>query len=146
MQTVILAVIIGLTGGVAVGLQAPLTSLMSQRIGTLESIFIIHFGGAVLTMVLLLTIGGGNLGSWRNVPWYALGAGSLGLVILAAISYTIPRLGVATTVTLVVTAQFLVAALLDNFGALGTSVRPVDLSRLIGMAVLFLGTWLMVRS
>lgn len=145
MKTAILAIISGLLGGVAVGLQGPLTSLMSQRIGIMESIFVIHFGGALMAGGLLLAMGGGNLGAWHSVPWYALGAGVFGLVVLSAVSYTIPRIGVATTVTLIVVAQLILSTLLDHFGLLGTAVRPIDLTRVIGMAVLFLGTWLMVR-
>jgi transporter family-2 protein len=118
---------------------------MSQHIGTMESVFIIHLGGVVVAGVLLLAMGGGNLGAWRSVPWYALGAGLLGLVILSAVSYTIPRIGAATTVALIVAAQLILSTLLDHFGLLGTSVRPFDLTRVVGIAVLFFGTWLMVR-
>jgi transporter family-2 protein len=90
-------------------------------------------------------MGGGNLGAWRSVPWYALCAGVWGVVVLSAVSYTIPRIGAASTVTLIVTAQLILSTLLDHFGLLGTSVRSADLSRMIGIAVLLLGTWLMVR-
>lgn len=145
MQPLILAVIVGLLGGVAVALQGPLASLMSQYVGTMGSVFIIHLGGALMAGVVLLVIGGGNLGAWRGVPWYALGAGVLGLVVLSSVSYTIPRIGAAATVTLIVVAQLILSTLLDHFGLLGTSVRPIDLSRTLGVAVLLLGTWLMVR-
>lgn len=145
MHSLFLAVIVGLLGGVAVGLQGPLTSLMSQHVGTMGSVFIIHLGGALMAGALLLALGGGGLSAWRNVPWYALGAGVFGLVVLSAVSYTIPRIGVATTVTLIVVAQLILSTLLDNFGLLGASVRPIDTSRILGIAVLFLGTWLMVR-
>lgn len=145
MQMLLLAVIVGLLGGLAVGLQGPLASLMSQHIGTMESVFVIHLGGALMAGVLLLGVGGGNLAAWRSVPWYALGAGIFGLVVLSAVSYTIPRIGAATTVTLIVVAQLVLSTLLDHFGLLGTSVRPIDPSRILGVAVLFLGTWLMVR-
>ena len=47
METIIFMILIGLAGGISVGLQSPLSSLMSQRIGTLESIFIVHIGGAI---------------------------------------------------------------------------------------------------
>jgi len=144
-ETFMIVLVIGLAGGVAVGLQAPLTSLMSGRMGTLESIFIVHLGGAVLTGLPLLLLRGGNLGAWRSVPWYALAAGSLGLVVLGAVSYTIPRIGAATTVTLIIVAQLVTAALLDHFGLLGASVRSLDPMRLLGMVVLFAGTWLIVR-
>jgi transporter family-2 protein len=145
MENLALVLIVGLAGGAAVGLQAPLTSLMSQRIGTIESVFIVHLGGAILAGIALLAVRGGNLGAWRSVPWYALAAGSLGLVVLSAVSYTIPRIGAATTVTLVVVAQLVTAALLDHFGLLGTSVRLLDPARLVGIAVLFAGTWLIMR-
>lgn len=145
MQTLILALIFGLLGGVAVALQGPLASLMSRQVGTMGSVFIIHVGGAVVAGIVLLALGSGNLGAWRSVPWYALGAGVLGVVVLSAVSYTIPRIGAAATVTLIVVAQLILSTLLDHFGLLGTSVRPADLSRIIGVVVLFLGTWLMVR-
>lgn len=145
MQTVLLVILIGLVGGVAVGLQGPLSSLMSQRIGTLESIFIVHFGGAVVALLPLLAAGGGNLGNWRNAPWYALVAGIFGLVVLGAVSYTIPRVGVATTIILIVAGQLTVGAVLDHFGLLGAMIRPVDWGRAAGLVVISVGVWLMVR-
>jgi transporter family-2 protein len=145
MYTVLLVVLIGLAGGIAVGLQGPLSSLMSQRIGTMESIFIIHFGGAVAALLPLLVVGGGNLGSWRSVPWYALVAGAFGLVVIGALSYAIPRVGVATAIILIVAGQLTVGAWLDHFGLLGTAVRPFDLWRLAGVFVISAGVWLMVR-
>ena len=145
MPAIIVVVIVGLLGGIAVGLQGPLSSMISQRIGIMESAFIIHLGGTLAAFIFLVSVGGGHLGSWRTVPWYALGAGILGLVVVSAISYAIPRLGVATTVTLIVTGQLAVGALLDHFGMLGAAVRPLELSRLIGLGVVFVGIWLMVR-
>lgn len=146
MQTILFVVLVGLAGGVAIGFQGPLTSLMSQRVGTIESVFIVHLGGAIAALLpLLLFTHGGNLSSWRTVPWYGLLAGVLGLPILGAISYTIPRLGVATTIILVVAGQLVIGAILDNFGLLGAAVRPLAFTRIIGMGVVFAGVWLMVR-
>lgn len=145
MENLILVLIVGLAGGIAVGLQAPLASLMSGRLGTLESVFIVHLGGAVLAGLPLLVMRGGNLGAWRDVPWYALAAGAFGLVVLSAVSYTIPRIGVATTVTLIVVAQLVTAALLDHFGLLGATVRLLDPARVLGIGVLLAGTWLIMR-
>ena len=145
MQDVILVIAVGLAGGVAVGLQGPLTSLISQRLGTVESIFIVHLGGAILAGIPLLVWGGGHLSAWRNVPWYALGAGALGLVVLGAVSFTIPRVGSATTVTLIIVAELIAAAVLDQFGLLETSIRPMGLSRAVGFLVLFIGTYLVMH-
>ena len=145
MQTLIIIIIIGLIGGVAVGFQAPLASLISQRLGILESAFIVHLGGAIVAGLPLLMVGGGNLTAWRNVPWYALGAGAFGLVVLGAVSYTIPRLGIAATIILIVIGQLLIGTVSDHFGWLGAAVRPIDPIRLVGLLILFLGTWLVIR-
>jgi len=110
-----------------------------------KSAFIIHLGGTLAAFIFLASVGGGRLGSWRTVPWYALGAGVLGLILVGAVSYAIPRLGIATTITLIVTGQLAAGAMLDHFGMLGATVRPLELSRLIGLGVVFVGIWLMVR-
>ena len=71
--------------------------------------------------------------------------GALGLVIIGSISYTVPRLGLAAAFTILVATQFIAGALLDHFGLLGAEVRPLDLSRSLGIVVLLLGTWLIIR-
>lgn len=145
MESVILIILIGLAGGVAVGLQSPLASLMSQRLGVFESVFIVHLGGAILAMLPLLFYSGGKLAQWRSVPWYALGAGVFGLVVIGAISYMIPRVGVAASITTIVAGQLLVGMLLDHFGLLGAAERSLDVTRLLGMLVVLFGVWLTVR-
>ena len=145
MESIFLIILVGLAGGVAVGLQSPLASMLSQRLGMIESVFIVHIGGAIVSLIPLLIYGGGRLGLWRSVPWYALGAGVFGMIVIVAISYTIPRVGVAAAITTVVGGQILVSAILDHFGLLGAAVRPLDAPRLLGLAVVMLGVWLTVK-
>ena len=38
-----------------------------------------------------------------------------------------------------------VAALIDHFGVLGAATRPLDLSRMLGIALLLAGIWLTIR-
>jgi len=144
MDTLLLIILIGLAGGVAVGLQSPLASMISQRLGVFESVFIVHLGGALIALIPLL-IYGGKLSQWRSVPWYALGAGLFGLIVIGAISYMIPRVGVAASITTVVAGQLLVATILDQYGWLGAAVKPLDVTRVIGLAVVLIGVWLTVK-
>ena len=145
MESILLILLVGLAGGIAVGLQSPLASMLSQRLGMFESVFIVHIGGAIVALVPLLIYGGGRLGQWRTVPWYALGGGVFGLIVIIAISYTIPRLGVAAAITTIVAGQILISALLDHFGLLGAAIRPLDPTRLLGLGVVMLGVWLTVK-
>ncbi len=146
MTAPMIVIALGLMGGFAAGLQGPLASLMGKDVGTWGSVFLIHLGGTLGCLLILLVPGSHRLAAWREVPWYALGAGLLGLVLLSCLTLCIPRLGVATTMTLIIVGQLTVAAFLDHYGIFVEDVRRLDLSRLAGLIVLMIGTWLMVRS
>ena len=120
MESIILIILIGLAGGVAVGLQGPMASMISQRLGIFESVFIVHIGGALIALLPLLFYGGGKLAQWKELPWYTLIAGVFGLIVISAISYMIPRVGVAAAIIAIVAGQLLVSTLLDHFGLLGS--------------------------
>ena len=144
MESVFLIILIGLAGGLAVGLQGPLASMLTQKMGVLESVFIVHLGGALIALIPMFILGS-RLGEWRSVPWYAFGTGIFGLVVIGAISYMIPRVGAAAAVTTLVAGQLLLSAALDHFGWLGATERTLDAPRLFGLAVVFAGVWLTVR-
>ncbi len=145
MPTIAFVVLLGLLGGMAVALQGPLVSMMTVRLGLLESMFIVQLGGTLAVAIPLFLRGGGALDNFRSVPWYALICGAGGVIILSAVSYAIPRIGTVGTVTLIVAGQLLLSVVLDHFGLFGMQVRHLDLSRLIGLIVLFVGVWLTVR-
>jgi len=144
MDTIILIILIGLAGGIAVGLQSPMASMLTQRLGIFESVFIVHVGGALVALIPLIVFGS-RLREWRSVPWYTLGAGVFGLIVIAAISYMIPRVGVAASITTVVAGQLLVGTILDQYGLLGAVVKPLDATRILGLGVVLVGVWLTVK-
>lgn len=145
MDSLLVIVLIGLAGGIAVGVQAPLSSIISQRLGALESVFIVHVGGAIAALIPLAFLGWGKLSQWRVLPWYALVAGAFGLVVIFSMTYMIPRVGVATALIILLSGQLLVGSILDHFGLLGAAQRPMDWMRVIGLAVVFFGVWLSVK-
>jgi len=140
------AVLVGLVAGSAVALQGPMISFIGQRLGNLESVFIIHLGGTVMSGIALLFLGGGSLGQWRVLPWYAFFAGGFGIIIVGSISFGLPRIGAAAFFTIMVAAQMLTAVILDHFGWFQTTIRTVDLTRILGVGIIFIGTWLVVRQ
>ncbi|MBN2117865.1 MAG: DMT family transporter [Anaerolineales bacterium] len=145
MESILLILLIGLAGGVAVGLQSPMASMLTQRLGIFESVFIVHIGGALIVLLPLLFYGGGKLGQWRSVPWYVLGAGVFGLVVIGAISYMIPRVGIAASIVTIVAGQLLVGTILDHLGLLGAMQRALDPTRALGLAIVLVGVWLTVK-
>ena len=145
MTGLIPVIIIATIGGIAITLQAQFMGLMDKNIGTLESMFITYGIGGLIIAIAMLVNRGGNLSAWRSVPWYTFTAGVLGLIIVGSIGYSTPRLGLVTTLTILVASQFIIGALLDHFGILGADLRPINLSRLGGIGVMLLGVWLIIR-
>ena len=136
---------IAIVGGVAVAFQAHFMGLMDKSVGTLESVFITYFSGGLIIALLMMIQRGGNLSAWHQAPWYALSSGVLGLIIVGVIGYCAPRLGLVAAFTVIIGAQFFTAALLDHFGWMGATVRPLDLTRWAGMAIVLFGIWLTLK-
>lgn len=139
-------VLIGVLGGVAVGLQTPFAGAISQRVGGAASSLIIHTSGAVISAIVLLARGGEQIGNWRSLPWYMWLAGGLGVVLYLTLSVTFPRLGAMATIVLVILGQLLAGLLIDHFGFLGVTVRPIDLGRVLGASALLFGAFLILRE
>ncbi len=140
-----LLIVIAVVAGAAVAIQAQFMGQLDHGIGTLESMFITYGGGGFLIAIAILVQRGGNLAAWRSVPTYSLSAGILGLLIVGGIGYAAPRLGLVVTFTIMVTTQFIVSALVDHFGLLGTTVQMLNVSRVAGMGLLLVGVWLIIR-
>ncbi len=145
MSSSVALVLIAALGGLAVTLQGQFMGLLDKTIGTRESVFITYAGGGILAAAAMLAARGGNLRAWQDVPWYALSAGVLGLVIVGSIGYSVPRLGLSRTFSVLVASQFAAAALLSHFGLLGAEIRPLEWSRWLGIGLLVSGVWLITR-
>ena len=140
-----LTLAIGLIGGIAVGTQASIAGAMAQRVGGASSSLIVHLGGAAASLALLIARGGEQIHEWRNLPWYMLGSGVFGLVLYLSISHTIPRLGAASAIILLIIGQLLAGLIIDHFGAFNNEIRSVDARRIFAVALLLGGAYLMIR-
>jgi transporter family-2 protein len=50
-----------------------------------------------------------------------------------------------TAFTILVATQFIGGAMIDHWGLMGAEVRLLDLPKLIGIGVLLMGVWLIIR-
>ncbi|HSR47588.1 MAG TPA: DMT family transporter [Anaerolineales bacterium] len=137
--------LLALLAGFAITLQAQFMGLLDKTLGTKESVLITYASGGALAVLLALVSGRVNLRGDISLPWYAYTTGALGLVIVGTIGYVVPRIGAARGLTMIVASQFLLAALVDQFGLLGAVPRPLDPSRILGLAIMLGGVWLVVR-
>ncbi|TGE22641.1 DMT family transporter [Hymenobacter metallicola] len=85
------------------------------------------------------------LAAVQGVRWYQWTGGALGMVYIAAITFSLQRVGAASLFALVVTGQLLTALLFDQLGLLGLTRSPLTLSRLVGALLLVAGAYLLNR-
>ncbi len=145
MAIILPSILITVAVGLAIASQTQFAGILGHHVGIMESVFVIHLGGFLVSGIYLLLAGGGGLGAWRAAPWYALCGGLLGVMIVGGYAFVIPRIGLAPAITLAVSAQLIFSALLSHYGVMGAIVQPLTASRIAGILVLLLGTWLIVR-
>lgn len=140
-----LIIAVGLIGGIAVGTQAPIAGAMAQRVGGASSSLIVHVGGAIASLILVLARRGEQLGEWRSLPWYMLGCGVFGLILYLSLSHTVPRVGATAAISMLIVGQLLAGMVIDHYGAFGIAIRTLDANRLVAGGLLLAGAYLMVR-
>jgi len=144
MNTLLL-ILIAAAGGIAVTTQGQMMGVIDRTLGTKESVFITYVGGGLLAVLPILLSGGGNLAAWRRLPPCTLVTGVLGLVIVASIGYTVPRLGLSKALFIIVGTQLITAAVLEHFGFMGSVVDPFSWTKLTGILLMVAGVWFAFR-
>ena len=144
-MTLWIIVLVAVAGGAAISLQAQTAGLISDRVGTLEAVFVTYVLGGVLAALLVLGARGADLGAVRQLPPYVHLSGVFGLVIVGTIAFSVGRLGVVRGLLLITVAQFVVSALIDQFGWFGARVQPLTPSKAAGIVLLLTGGWLVLR-
>jgi len=145
MSNTFFVILVVIIGGVAAVFQAQFNSIMDKGMGTLESVFVTYGVGGIVIGLLMLFMRGGNLSAASTMPWYVFTAGLFGLVIIGSLSYSVPRLGLVPVYTLIVATQFILGAVIDHYGLLGADVRLMTLPKMVGVGVLMVGVWLIMR-
>ena len=148
MNQTFIIILIAAIGGIAVAIQGQFMGLLDKGLGTKESVLLTYGLGAVVMFgyLLLMPASFNFKGSAGHIPWYAFTAGLLGLVIVSSLSYSIPRLGLATAFTIVIAGQFIITALIEQFGWFGAQNQAISLSRLVGFIAIIGGVWLVAKN
>lgn len=137
-------VLVGILGGLAGAFQSQFLGIMEEKVGALSSTFATYAGGGIAITVLWLALKGTKFSEFKEVPWWALTAGLMGLIVIASLGITVARLGLGAGLTLFTGATLVIAAVIEHFGIMGDA-RPIDAGRLFGIAMVIFGTWLVVR-
>jgi bacterial/archaeal transporter family-2 protein len=86
-----------------------------------------------------------SAGVVARIPWWAWSGGLFGAIFIGLSILVAHQLGAATLIALLVTGQMTASIIIDHFGWLGLTQKPVDLARLIGVGLLIGGVVLIRR-
>ena len=141
------AVLLTAVVGGLIALQAPINSGLGKSIGTFQAAFLSFLlGTVVLAAIAALSGGFGSLAGIRQVaPVFLLG-GVLGAIYVTTVLVTVRSLGAGGVTAATITGQLAMSVALDQFGLLGVDRDPLTVDRIVGLALLALGTYLVVRD
>lgn len=134
-----------LCGGIAVAAQPSINARLARNVGVLESSFISFAVGTVAMFVMVLLVGRGSMRGVAGASWWELTGGLLGAFFVTITIFAVPRIGTAAAMAAIITGQLATGVLMDHFRLFGGRHIPLDSSRLIGVALLMAGGWLVFR-
>ena len=95
----------------------------------------------------LLAGGLSGLGRLGEAPLHvAVGGGLIGALYVGSIVWTVRALGAGGLTAATIAGQLALAVVIDHFGWLGVARSPITASKVLGIALLALGTWFVVRD
>lgn len=135
-----------LVAGLAGAAQVAISGALGRRIGVLDAA---AFGGIVsaavlVALALVFRTGDGIASALREPPWLWLG-GLMGAVVVSAITYSPPRIGVFATIGLLIAGQLALGAVIDATGLFGVERIPLNVARVVGLALLAAGAILVLK-
>ena len=134
-----------LVTGAILALQPVINANVAGRVGHPMSAALVSVSITFLALLLSTLALRAPLPSPRllaNVPPWLLTGGLIGAVFLFVSLFAAPRLGVATTIALLIAGQLAAALIVDHFGWLGVPLRPVNPYRFLGACCLVAGVLL----
>jgi transporter family-2 protein len=143
MNSTLLAIVVTILGGIGIAIQSTLNNILTKGVGMWTANAIVHGSGFILATSIAFWLNTVHFSGALGAPWYSLLGGMLGVGVVSAVVYAIPQLGIGFTVTTLVIAQVITAALIDHFGLLGSPVVILDWRRGLAIAFLILGAILM---
>jgi transporter family-2 protein len=143
-----LAVVLTAAVGGLVAIQAPINSQLGKRVGTYQGALVsFAVGTALLTLIVLIAGGGiGKVAEARHVAWYYLLGGVLGAAYVSCVLVTVRTLGAGGVTGATIAGQLAMSVALDRSGALGLAQRSITPGRMVGIALLAAGTFLVVTK
>ncbi|HEX8287764.1 MAG TPA: DMT family transporter [Pyrinomonadaceae bacterium] len=135
-------VFLAVLAGMAMPTQAVINSKLAASVDSPVLAAFISFAVGTLALFVYILLTGvplNNLALARNAPLIAWIGGFLGAFFVAVMATIVPRIGVALSFSLAIAGQMFITLLIDHFGWLGVPEKPINLTRVLGAALITIG-------
>ena len=145
MDRGIAVAVMALTGGL-IAMQPIVNAGLGKVTGNIAAALVSFIiGTLVLAVIVALAGQTGGVGEATGVPWYLLLGGVLGAAYVFSALVTVSAIGAGGVAAATITGQLTFSVFLDRIGFLGLEETPITLDRVVGVALLLAGTFLIVR-
>jgi transporter family-2 protein len=134
---------VAVLAGIAAACQGSANGALTDRGGLAPTLLLNSLVVLAGSLMLFVSTGPRTLSGLWSAPWTHYIGGICGLVIVAAMSLVVPRIGNATALALIVLGQCGMGLVIDHFGLLGMQTIPLNASRIGGAVLLVAGVVLL---
>jgi bacterial/archaeal transporter family-2 protein len=144
-----LAVLATVAAGGLAAAQAPANNIVSTKVGDLGAVAVNFVSGSVFVLIVAYAFAGGiDVAEGKPSPaWYYWILGGVGgVVIVLAGLVAIRELGAGGVSAAIIAGQLGLSVVLDRLGVLGLDERAITWEKVLGIVLLGLGVFLIVRE
>ena len=141
-------IFLAILAGMAMPTQAVVNSRLADSVGNPILAAFISFAVGTVALFLYILLTGvplGDLATAESAPLVAWIGGFLGAFFVSVMATIVPRIGVALSFSLAIAGQMLITLLIDHFGWLGVTEKPINLMRVLGAVCITVGVILIRR-
>ncbi len=140
------AALLMLAVGGGLAFQAPVNAGLARATGGLPAALVSFTVGTALILAVAIVSGEiSRLEGIADASWHDLLGGVIGATYVAVTLFTVGSIGAGGVAAGIISGQLIASVVLDAAGALGLEREPLSLERILGVALLALGTYLVIR-
>ena len=140
------AVLLTAGAGGLIALQAPINAGLGKATGDLAAALVSFLvGTAALLLIVVVSGKAGGISHATDVRWYYLLGGLLGAIYVANALVAVSSIGAGGVAAATVAGQLTASVVADRLGILGLEQVALSPLRILGVALLLVGTVLVVR-
>jgi bacterial/archaeal transporter family-2 protein len=149
MKNDLIYLILALITGALIPVQAATNSIFSKSTGSPLITGLIVFIVGLAGMIIFIVLSGSAFPTQHQLisaPPYSYLGGIIVAAYVVVITILVPRIGVGTSIGLIVTGQIICAVIIDHFGLFSVPVHPISISRAAGVFLMIAGIYLVMKK